>query len=42
VFENRVLRKIPRTMRGEVMADWGKNCTVRSFMICAAQQILLE
>jgi hypothetical protein len=42
VFENRVLRKIPGPRRGEVTIGWGKNCTVRSFMICAAHQIMLE
>jgi hypothetical protein len=42
VFKNRVLGKIPGPKRGEVMVDWGKNCIVRSFMICAAHQILLE
>jgi len=40
VFENEVLMEVFVAKREEVRGGW-KNCIARSFMICAAHQILL-
>jgi hypothetical protein len=41
VFENRVLRKIFRSKRDEVM-EQGGNCTMESFITCTTHQVFLE
>jgi len=41
VSENRVLRRIYRPKRVEVTREWGKNCIMRSLMICTPYPILL-
>jgi hypothetical protein len=41
VFENKVLRRIFGPRRDEV-AGGGENCIMRSFVICALRQVLLE
>jgi hypothetical protein len=38
VFENRVLRRIIRPKRTEVMGSW-RNCITRSWMICTLLQV---
>jgi hypothetical protein len=38
VFENRMLRRIFRSMREE---EAGEKCTMASFIICSLHQILL-
>jgi hypothetical protein len=38
VFENRVLRRIFRPKRDEVMGEWRK-CITRSFVICTLRQV---
>jgi hypothetical protein len=38
VFENRVLRRIFRPKRDEVMGGW-KNCIMRNFITCTLHKI---